>query len=52
VAAHKLRGQVQFGLSPAGNEDVGSLLDETLGGGKTDSGRAACDKRDFSAKFS
>src|SRR4029077_2039818 len=32
VAAHKLRGQVQLGLSPTGHEDVRSLLDETLGG--------------------
>jgi hypothetical protein len=52
VAAHKVRSLVQLGLSPTGNEDVRSLLDETLGGGKADSGGAACDKRDLSAKFS
>jgi len=52
VAARKLCSQVQSDLSPAGNEDVRALLDETLGGGKADSGRAACDKRELSAKFS
>jgi hypothetical protein len=43
---------IQLGLSPTGNEDVRALLDETLGSGKAYSGRAACDKRDLSAKFS
>ena len=42
----------QLGLSPTGNEDVRSFLDETLGSGKADSGRAPCDKRDLSFKFS
>jgi hypothetical protein len=52
VAAHKLRGCIQLGLSPTGNEDVCFFLDETLRSGKADSGRAACDKRDLSFKFS
>jgi hypothetical protein len=43
---------VQFGLSSTGDEDVRALLDETLGSGKADPSRAACDKRDLSAKFS
>ncbi len=42
----------QLGLSPTGNEDVRSFLDETLRSGKADSGSAACDKRDLSFKFS
>jgi hypothetical protein len=52
VAAHKLCGGIQLGLSPAGNEDVRSFLEETVGSGKADSGRASCDKRDLSFKFS
>ena len=52
VAARKLCSQVQSDLSPAGNEDVRALLDETLGSGKAYSSRSACDKRDLPAKFS
>ena len=52
MAAHKLPGCIQFGLSPTGYEDVRSLLDETLGSRKPDSGRATRDKCDLSFKFS
>src|SRR5262249_23982484 len=44
-------GLVEFGLTAAGDEDIGTLVDETLGRGQADAARSARDDGHFSFKI-